>query len=459
MQSLYRLEPGADAGQIRLRYNAPPEIEAGGSLRIEYETGYLHESAPIAWQDIGDHRVPVEVSYRLLDTPSSDAVVGFALGRHDPAYPVTIDPVLEWNTFLGSIADDVAGWSIAVAENGDVYVTGTSSGSWGSPVRPYTDSTDAFVAKLNSDGVLQWNTFLGCPYGDHVWGMALDDGGGVYVTGSSWITWGSPVNPHAGSYYDVFVAKLNSDGVLQWNTFMGCLGQDFGGGIGLDGSGNIYVGGWSPETLGSPVNAHAGYIDTFVAKLNSNGVRQWNTFLGSPLDDFGGALAVDDSGNAYVSGESPASWGSPVAPYAGGQDVFAAKLNSNGVLQWNTFLGSSAGDHGGLVTVDGSGGVYITGVSSASWGSPVAPYAEAEDVFAAALSSNGVLQWNTFLGSSDSDLGGAITVDDSGAVYVSGVSADTWGSPVSPHSGDGRLRCRAGQQWRVPVAYVHGGSG
>jgi len=265
--------------------------------------------------------------------------------------------------------------------------------------------------------------------------MALDDGGGVYVTGSSWTTWGSPVNPHAGSYYDVFAAKLNSDGVLQWNTFMGGSGQDFGGGIGLDGSGNVYVGGWSPESWGTPVNAHAGYIDTFVAKLNSNGVRQWNTFLGSPADDFGGAVAVDDSGNAYVCGESPTSWGSAVSPYAGGQDVFAAKLNSNGVLQWNTFLGSSDGDHGGLVAVDGSGGVYITGVSSATWGSPVAPYAGADDVFAAALSSDGVLRWNTFLGSSDSDLGGAITVDDSGAVYVSGVSGDTWGSPVSPHSG------------------------
>ncbi len=58
VQSSYLLEPGADVSQIRLCYNAPLEIEAGGSLRIGYETGQMRESAPVAWQDINDRRIP-----------------------------------------------------------------------------------------------------------------------------------------------------------------------------------------------------------------------------------------------------------------------------------------------------------------------------------------------------------------------------------------------------------------
>jgi hypothetical protein len=69
MQSSYLLAPGADVGQIRLRYNAPVEIEAGGSLRIGYETGQIRESSPVAWQYFNGRRIPVEVTFCLLDSP------------------------------------------------------------------------------------------------------------------------------------------------------------------------------------------------------------------------------------------------------------------------------------------------------------------------------------------------------------------------------------------------------
>ena len=144
VESSYLLEPGADIGQIRLRYNAPVEIEAGGSLRITYETGQMRESAPVAWQDIDGRRIPIEVSFRLMDSATRNPIVGFALGRYDPAYPLMIDPVLQWNTFMGSSNED-RGWAIAVDGSGNVYVAGISHATWGSPVNAFAGGGDAFA--------------------------------------------------------------------------------------------------------------------------------------------------------------------------------------------------------------------------------------------------------------------------------------------------------------------------
>ncbi len=68
-------------------------------------------------------------------------------------------------------------------------------------------------------------------------------------------------------------------------------------------------------------------------------VLKWHTYAGSSMDDHGASMAVDPSGNIYLTGWSEAAWGSPINPHSGGRDAFVAKLNSAGELQWNTFLG------------------------------------------------------------------------------------------------------------------------
>ena len=80
----------------------------------------------------------------------------------------------------------------------------------------------------------------------------------------------------------------------------------------------------------------------------------WNTFLGGSGDDYGRGIAVDGSGNVYVTGYGDATWGSPVRAYTSGNDTFAAKLYGNGTLLWNTFLGGSGSDYGRGIAVDGS---------------------------------------------------------------------------------------------------------
>jgi len=221
--------------------------------------------------------------------------------------------------------------------SGNIYVTGYSYATWGgtspSPINAHAGDYDAFVAKLDSSGARLWNTFLGAAGFDYGEGITLDSSGNIYVTGYSYATWGtspSPINAHAGGGSDAFVAKLNSSGIRLWNTFLGAAGDDYGKNITVDSSGNIYVTGYSNATWGtspSPINAHAGDYDAFVAKLDSSGVQLWNTFLGAAGDDLGLGIALDSSVSVYVTGYSTATWGAPIKDYAGGRfDAFVAKI-------------------------------------------------------------------------------------------------------------------------------------
>jgi hypothetical protein len=132
VRSTYRLEPYTDSSAIRLHYNRPVELQADGSLRIEFETGAMTETAPLAWQELSGHRVPVFITFKTL----SETEIGFATGAYDPARPLFIDPTLTWNTFLGGSGDD-QGNSIAVDGLGNVYVAGNSTATWGTPVSAY----------------------------------------------------------------------------------------------------------------------------------------------------------------------------------------------------------------------------------------------------------------------------------------------------------------------------------
>ena len=347
---------------------------------------------------------------------------------------VLANPVIEWNTFLGSSGQDY-GQSVATDGSGNVYTAGESDATWGTPIRPYGGVGDVAVAKFDANGVLQWNTFLGTPdSNDYNASITTDSSGNTYVTGTSNMTWGTPVNPHSGGA-NVFLAKIDSSGILLWNTFIGGYsGPCYSGpyhSIMVDGSGNSYLTGYS-YNWGTPVNPHAGAVDVFVAKLNSSGVLQWNTFLGHQYNDDNPSLTIDAPGNVYVAGNSQDTWGTPINPHSGDYNGFVAKLNVNGILQWNTFLPSLIRS----IAADGIDGLYVTGNSSTTWGTPINPLPGYVDVFVAKFNTSGVLQWNTFLGSSSGrSYGNSITTIGNENIFLLGVSQANWGTPINPYTG------------------------
>lgn len=100
-------------------------------------------------------------------------------------------------------------------------------------------------------------------------------------------------------------------------------------------------------------------------------IYQWVTSFGSTGNDEGWALAVDNKGNAYITGYSTATWGTPLHPFSGEYDISVVKLNNDGSLAWNTFYGSDTLDMSHGIAVDNSGNVYVTGESYKSWGNPL----------------------------------------------------------------------------------------
>jgi len=372
------------------------------------------------------------------------------------------EPVLKWHTYAGSFGEDF-GAAIAVDPSGNIYLAGWSDETWGSPINPHSGDRDVYVAKLNSTGGLEWNTFMGSSYYDHAEEIAMDGSGNVYVVGWSEATWGIPGEPFPSGGPGAFVAKLNSNGELQWHRFMTQYGNLWGLAAAVDANGYVYVGGWGTLLWETPPSVFAG--GSFVAKLDSSGVEMWHAFL-LETGPFGvRALAVDVSGNTYPAGWSEATWGNPIDPYSGGQDGFVAKLNNTGGLEWNTFIGSSGEDCISGIDLDESGNVYLVGGVESSgpyaaklgssgiqkWQQTFTELIHPWDIFVdggqkvyvtgvgarhpgliVELNRDGVLQWKTGLEA----ILESIALDRSGNVYVAGQIPYTWGTPVNPWAGD-----------------------
>ena len=284
------------------------------------------------------------------------------------------------------------------------------------------------------DHVLLWHTNMGSVGEDFGHAIAVDGSGYVYVAGWSEATWGNPVYPHTGGR-DAFVAKLNSRGERLWHTFMGSSDWDEARSVAVDGVGNVYVAGTSDASWGSPIHSHAGGSDGFAAKLDSDGERQWHTFMGNDGTDWGRDIAVHRSGAVYVGGVGGSKWDTlPVDDPLGDVDVWVTKLSAAGVRQWYTFMGSVGLDFVRSIAVDRNSNVYAAGRSFATWGSPINAYSGGpSDAAVWKLDSSGARLWHTYMGSSGGeDYGFGIAVDGIGNAYVSGLSPMTWGTPINP---------------------------
>jgi len=402
--------PGADPGAIQLLWKGARrlEVDSSGDLVLHVEGGRVVHHAPIVYQRVNGSRREISGSYVVRDRSQ----VGFRVAAYDRSRPLVIDPVLSYSTYLGG-ADRDYGYGIAVDGSGNAYVTGWTYSPDFPTVSPLqaakAGTRDVFVAKLNAAGsALTYSTYLGGSDSDDGYGIAVDGAGNAYVTGWTYspdFPTASPLQAAHAGLRDAFVAKLNAAGsALTYSTYLGGSSDDYGRGIAVDGSGNAYVTGWtySPDfPTASPLQAaKAGTRDAFVAKLNAAGsALAYSTYLGGSSSDYGYGIAVDGSGNAYVTGETASTDFPTVSPLqaanAGGYDTFVAKLNVAGsALTYSTYLGGSDTDWVEGIAVDGSGNVYVTGETASPDFPTVSPLqaasAGARDAFVAKLSASPV---------------------------------------------------------------------
>jgi hypothetical protein len=240
---------------------------------------------------------------------------------------------------------------------------------------------------------LQWTkTFGNTTQYDYARDISVDEAGNVYVTGGSWGSWGTSIRPHTSGQYDAFVVRLDPiTGDRVWNTFLGENLNSFGIGIASDPNGNLFITG-DVFVPNSPQ-------DVFIAALDMNGNALWFITAGSAgTNDRGKDIVMDNGGNIYVAGESWGTWGSPGTPFAGSADAFVLKLDNGGSVQWNTFLGASGADLAYGIDVDVHGNLYVSGASTDVWGNPFdSGTGYPQEVFAAKLDNNGNLVWNTYI--------------------------------------------------------------
>jgi hypothetical protein len=230
------------------------------------------------------------------------------------------------------------------------------------------------------------------------------------------------------------------DPVLVYSTYLGGTADDIGYGIAVDAAGNAYVAGYTsstnfPVTPTASQPARAGNTDVFVTKLGPTSALVYSTYLGGSQDDFGYSVAVDTSGNAYVTGATN-STNFPVTatasqPVIGSpSDAFVTKLGPTSALVYSTYLGGSSSDRGLHVAVDAAGNAYVTGDTFSTdfplAGTPSQPAnAGGRDGFVAKLDPTSARVYSTYLGGSNDDGAVGIALDALGNAYVTGLTLST----------------------------------
>ena len=300
---------------------------------------------------------------------------------------------LIYSTYLGGsgIFNSLVG--IAVDSTGSAWVAGLTS-STNYPLMSPTQGAfgggggDAVIAKLSSTGALLFSTYLGGSGTDEGTAIAVDANNNAYITG--YTSGPFPTTPGvlqtASQGTDAFVAKFNSSGSLVYSTLVGGAGTDQANGVAADLTG-AYITGSTTSTsfTGAPAGGartvYAGGEDAFVAKLKPTGTALlYFTFLGGSSVDFGTAITVDGTGNAYIGGNTFSSDLNPTpgvlqSSFGGGEDGFIAKLNNSGsAFSYVTYLGGERSDTiTGIALEPSSGNLYVAGDSSSAQFPQVSP--------------------------------------------------------------------------------------
>jgi Beta-propeller repeat/HYDIN/CFA65/VesB-like, Ig-like domain len=432
------------AGEVRLRKPVAYQEESGvgnqdsGFRSQESEGREVNRQSSIGNRKFLDGRYVLEAGNR----------VRFEIANYDRSRPLVIDPVLSYSTYLGGSGGG-AGYGIAVDGSGNAYVTGTTTSTDFPTLNPFQPANageaDVFITKLNAAGTaLVYSTYLGGSGIDRANAVALDGSGNAYLTGftqsTDFPTSSGALQTAAGGNGDAFVTKLSADGsTLVYSTYLGGSGADFGQGIAVDSSGSAYVAG-STQSVDFPTAhplqaSNRGGTDAFLAKLSANGSSLvYSTYLGGGGADLGLAVAVDHSGNAYVTGHTsstnfPTTAGVLQSVPGGGGDAFVTKMNAAGsAYVYSTYLGGSAFDRADAIVVDSSGAAYVTGLTDSSNFPTVSAFQGASagngDAFAAKLNPNGsALSYSTYLGGVDAEEGFGIAVDTSGSAFIAGFTS------------------------------------
>jgi len=399
--------PGVTGGSIQSSFGGTgsnrdafaTRINAAGNA-IDWST-YLGGSGDeiaygIAADSSGNCYVVSATGSSTLSFIDGSALQPSSNGNGD-AFVVKIDSsgAKVYATFLGGSGGEF-GQSIAADSSGNAWVAGVTGSTdfpgvtGGSLQSTNAGGDDLFVAKLNSGGTsLLYATYFGTSNNEWLQEMRRDGSGNIYLIGETESTaWpgvtGSSAQPSNAGSYDIYVTKLNSTATaITWSTYLGGSDYDASAGVGIDSSGNVYVGGMTNST-DFPVSSAfqstygGGTVDAVAAKLNSAGTAvTWSTYLGGTDEDQAFGAVADSSGNLYMVGFTdssafPGTSSSAIQPtYGGGVDVWVSKI-ANTASPSLSSINPTSGVPGTSVTLTGTGFGAVRGTGSVWLGNKLA---------------------------------------------------------------------------------------
>ncbi len=379
------IHPGGNINDIKLELSGANKtsLTPDGHILIETAYGNLEERIPESYQlDQKNRKIPVDAYFTAFDKN----IFAIHASNYNPANVLIIDPV-PWITYFGGSASDW-GYKVETDVSGNVLVSGSTSS----------------LTVIATTGAYQ-----------------------TTLSGSS----------------DMFILKMNNSGSRLWSTYFGGTSSDFGRGIAADASGNIYITGNTSSTTGiattgaNQTTYGGGIYDAILAKFNSSGAIQWSTYFGASLREDGIGLALDGSGNVFITGHTLsssgiASTGVYQTVFGGSTDSYIAKFTTSGVPVWTSYFGGNNTDYGYNIAIDGTGDPVIVGYSSsttgiASSGSHQSTIGGSSDGFIAKFNTSGGLYWSTYFGGSQSDGAYALAIDDSANILISGSTSSLTG--------------------------------
>lgn len=330
-------------------------------------------------------------------------------------------PSIDWQKTYGGSETEVkengkepGPTTVQYTSDGGYILVGTSNSNDGD-VSGNKGNRDIWVVKVNSSGVLQWQKSLGGSEDDRGYSVKQTTDGGYIVAGTTRSNDGDVTGYK--NWEDYWVIKLDNSGNIQWQKTYGGSKDDEARSIIQTTDGGYIVAGYSNSTDGD-VTGNKGGFDHWIVKLNSTGAIQWQKNFGGGEDDRAYAIQQTTDGGYIVAGTARSNDGN-VTGYKNWEDYWVVKLDSNGTLQWQKTLGGSKDDIARSVVQTADGGYLVAGYSNSDDGD-ITDNKGGFDHWVAKLSNTGALVWQKNFGGSQDDRGYSLEKTSDGNFILAG---------------------------------------
>lgn len=338
------------------------------------------------------------------------------------------DGSIQWQNSFGGSANELARL-VLQTEDGGYLVAGQTSSSDGD-VTGFHGVQDIWLLKLSSDGALQWQRTLGGSEWDSVYGIQQTEGKkkGFIISGTTQSNDGD-VTKNQGNG-DVWMIKVNSSGVLEWQKTFGGTSSDAGGQI-LQTTEGGYMLACESNSNNGDFPLHYGNSDIWLFKLDTAGEVQWKKIYGGSDTDGIGSLGQTSDGG-YILAMTTDSKDGDITGNHGSSDFWIAKLDSIGEIQWGKTFGGALDERNRSIQQTADGG-FIVGGYARSYNLPGQHGSNTYDLWAFKLSHSGTLEWQKLLGGSSHETGGIVRASNDGSYIVAGTCLSNNGDVSGNH--------------------------